>query len=140
LYNVYIKKDCNIDKNDYKYHYTQRFVMKLNQINLMRNIMKKLAVVLVLAIVLAAFPISTVSANAGGAPALHGVDGKTFGFVISNLAQSAPGALAAHVSNSGGNGGGMPAAHGVDGKTLGSLVSGLAQMYPGALAGHVSGK
>jgi hypothetical protein len=102
--------------------------------------MKKLAVVLVLAIVLAAFPVNNVSANAGGMPATHGVDGKTFGYVVSNLAQSEPGALAAHVSKSGGNGGGMPAAHGVDGKTFGSVVSNLAQLYPGALAGHVSGK
>jgi len=101
--------------------------------------MKKLAIVLVLALVLAAFPLSTVSAK-GGAPAAHGVDGKTFGYLVSNLAQSAPGAMAAHVSNSGGNGGGMPAAHGVDGKTFGDLVSDLAQMYPGAVAGHVSGK
>jgi len=102
--------------------------------------MKKLAIVLVLALVLAAFPMSTVSANAGGMPAAHGVDGKTFGEVVSGLAQSSPGALAAHVSNSGGKGGGMPAAHGVDGKTFGYLVSGLAQSAPGALAGHVSGK
>lgn len=102
--------------------------------------MKKLAIVLVLAIVLAAFPISTGAASSGGAPATHGVDGKTFGYLVSNLAQSAPGAMAAHVSNNDGNGGGMPAAHGVDGKTFGSLVSGLAQMYPGAMAAHASGK
>ncbi|HSM24400.1 MAG TPA: hypothetical protein VK856_06005 [Anaerolineaceae bacterium] len=102
--------------------------------------MKKLAIVLVLALVLAAFPISTVSANTGGMPAAHGVDGKTFGLVVSGLAQSSPGALAAHVSNNSGMGGGMPATHGVDGKTFGSLVSGLAQLYPGAVAGHVSGK
>ena len=101
--------------------------------------MKKIAIVLVLALVLAAFPMSTVSAQ-GGAPAAHGVDGKTFGKVVSDLAQMYPGALADHVSNTGGNGGGMPAAHGVDGKTFGSVVSGLAQMYPGAIADHVSGK
>ena len=114
--------------------------MKSNQPQHKEKFMKKLAIVLVLAIVLAAFPINNVSANAGGAPAVHGVDGKTFGSLVSGLAQSAPGAMAAHVSNSGGNGGGMPAAHGVDGKTFGSLVSGLAQMYPGAVASHVGGK
>ncbi|MBW6473767.1 MAG: hypothetical protein K0B14_11615 [Anaerolineaceae bacterium] len=102
--------------------------------------MKKLAIVLVLAIVLAAFPYSTVSANAGGVPGAHNVDGKTFGYLVSNLAQSAPGAMAGHVSNSGGNGGGMPGTHGVDGKTFGSLVSGLAQMYPGVVADHIGGK
>ena len=101
--------------------------------------MKKLAIVLVLALVIAAFPMSTVSAK-GGAPGVHGVDGKTFGAAVSSLAQSAPGAMAGHVSNSGGNGGGMPAAHGADGKAFGGLVSDLAQMYPGAIAGHVGGK
>jgi len=34
----------------------------------------------------------------GGAPALHGVDGKTFGKVVSDLAKSSPGAVADHVS------------------------------------------
>jgi hypothetical protein len=38
------------------------------------------------------------SSNAGGAPAVHGIDGKTFGAAVSGLAQSAPGAVAAHVS------------------------------------------
>ena len=104
--------------------------------------MKKLAFVVVLALVLAAFSFSPASADPGGAPAAHGVDGRTFGSAVSGLAQSAPGAVAAHVSNSGGgsNGGGMPAAHGVDGRTFGSAVSGLAQSAPGAVAGHVSGK
>ena len=101
--------------------------------------MKKLMIVLVLALVVAAFPISTVSAK-GGAPALHGVDGQTFGSLVSNLAQSEPGAMAGNLSNACGNGCGMPAAHGVDGKTFGDVVSDLAQMYPGAIAKHVSGK
>jgi hypothetical protein len=114
--------------------------MELNQPQHKEKFMKKLAIVLVLAIVLAAFPINNVSANAGGAPGVHGVDGKTFGSLVSNLAQSEPGAMAGHVSNSGGNGGGMPATHGVDGKTFGGLVSMLAQMYPGAVASHVGGK
>lgn len=34
----------------------------------------------------------------GGMPAAHGVDGKTFGKVVSGLAQMDPMALAAHVS------------------------------------------
>ena len=34
----------------------------------------------------------------GGAPAAHGADGKTFGGLVSALAQSEPGAVAAHVS------------------------------------------
>jgi len=99
--------------------------MKINKTQNKEQVMKKLAIVLVLALVIAAFPMSTVSAK-GGAPALHNVDGQTFGTLVSNLAQSEPGAMAAHVSNSGGNGGGMPAAHGVDGKTFGGLVSALA--------------
>jgi hypothetical protein len=101
--------------------------------------MKKLAIVFVLALVIAAFPMSTVSAK-GGAPGVHGVDGQTFGSLVSGAAQSAPGAIAEHVSNSSGNGGGMPSSHGVDGKEFGSWVSGAAQSTPGAIADHVSGK
>jgi len=33
----------------------------------------------------------------GGAPAAHGVDGKTFGELVSQLAQSYPGAVAEHL-------------------------------------------
>lgn len=102
--------------------------------------MKKFALVFIVAIALAVFSFGSVSADAGGAPGAHGVDGKTFGAAVSSLAQSAPGAVAAHVSNSGGNGGGMPAAHGVDGKTFGAAVSGLAQSAPGAVAAHTSGR
>ena len=80
---------------------------------------------------------SVTFAAPGGAPAAHGVDGKTFGGLVSELAQSYPGAVAEHVSNAGGNGMGMPALHGVDGKTFGELVSALAQSYPGAVADHV---
>lgn len=35
---------------------------------------------------------------AGGMPAAHGVDGRTFGGAVSGLAQTNPAALAAHVS------------------------------------------
>ena len=58
--------------------------------------MKKLAIVLVLALVIAAFPMSTVSAK-GGAPGVHGVDGKTFGSLVGGLVQMVPGAVAGHV-------------------------------------------
>ena len=102
--------------------------------------MKKLVFATLLVIAIAVAAISPVSADPGGMPGAHGVDGKTFGAAVSGLAQSAPGAVAAHTSNAGGNGGGMPAAHGVDGKTFGSVVSGLAQSAPGAVAAHVSGK
>lgn len=34
-----------------------------------------------------------------GMPEKHGVDGKTFGYLVSSLAQSEPGAVADHVSN-----------------------------------------
>ena len=102
--------------------------------------MKKMIIATFLMIALAIASFSPVSADPGGMPGAHGVDGKTFGMVVSNLAQSSPGAVADHVNNSGGNGSGMPAAHGVDGKTFGGAVSGLARMYPGAVADHVSGK
>ena len=102
--------------------------------------MKKTMLMLTLSLVLLALPASMALADAGGMPAAHGVDAKTFGKAVSAAAQSAPGAIADHVSNAGGNGKGMPAAHGVDAKTFGGLVSGLAKSEPGAVAGHVSGK
>jgi hypothetical protein len=102
--------------------------------------MKKTMLMLTLSLVLLALPASMALADAGGMPAAHGVDGKTFGKAVSAAARSAPGSIADHVSNAGGNGGGMPAAHGVDGKTFGGLVSGLAKAEPGAIAGHVRGK
>jgi hypothetical protein len=102
--------------------------------------MKKLVVTFVVAFALVLASFTPVSADPGGAPGAHGVDGRTFGSLVSGLAQMYPGAVADHVSNSGGNGGGMPAAHGVDGRTFGAAVSGLAQSAPGAVASHVSGK
>jgi hypothetical protein len=88
--------------------------------------------VLVVALVMT-FGASVVVADDGhGMPAAHGVDGKTFGGLVSDLAQSEPGAVAAHVG-----GGGMPAAHGLSGKAFGEAVSALAEMYPGAVADHV---
>ena len=102
--------------------------------------MKKSMFAFVMALALLTLPAGMALAAPGGMPAAHGVDGKTFGAVVSGAAQSAPGAIADHVSNAGGNGNGMPAAHGVDGQTFGSAVSGAAQSAPGAIAGHVSGK
>ena len=100
--------------------------------------MKKLSVSLVLTLVLAVLVGNVALAAPGGTPEAHGVDGRTFGAVVSETAQSAPGALAEHTS--GGRAGGMPDTHGVDGQTFGAAVSGLAQSAPGAVAGHVSGK
>ena len=99
--------------------------------------MKKLTVSLVLTLVMAVM-IANVAFAAGGAPAAHGVNGRDFGAAVSGMAQSAPGAVAAHVS--GGAAGGAPAAHGVDGRDFGAAVSGMAQSAPGAVAAHVSGK
>jgi hypothetical protein len=99
--------------------------------------MKKIAVSIMLALLVSVMVAGTAFA-AGGAPAAHGVDGKTFGSVVSSTAQSSPGALAEHTS--GGKAGGMPDTHGVDGKTFGAVVSDLASSSPGAIAGHVSGK
>ena len=99
--------------------------------------MKKLMVSMMLALLVSVMAVNLAFA-AGGAPAAHGVDGKTFGAVVSSTAQSAPGALAEHTS--GGQAGGMPDAHGVDGRTFGYVVSGLASSAPGTIAGHVSGK
>ena len=102
--------------------------------------MKKTMLVLSLSLILLALPASMALADAGGMPAAHGLDGTEFGKAVSAAAQSAPGAIAEHVSNAGGNGKGMPAAHGIDGKTFGGAVSSLAKSEPGAIAGHVSGK
>lgn len=99
--------------------------------------MKKLTVSLALVLVMAVM-VGNVAFAAGGAPGAHGVDGRTFGGLVSDTARSAPGALAEH--SSGGNAGGVPDAHGVDGATFGSLLSSLARSAPGAVADHVSGK
>ena len=52
-------------------------------------------VVLVLALTLGS---TVIFAATGGVPAAHGVDGETFGSLVSDLAQSEPGAIAAHVT------------------------------------------
>ena len=83
-----------------------------------------------------------VSVSAVGMPAAHGADGRTFGGLVSDLAQENTMALVEHVSgrtleqeNKG-----MPAAHGVDGRDFGGAVSGLARTNPSGLASHVSGR
>ena len=60
--------------------------------------LKKLVRSLMLATALAAMVAVPALAAEGGAPAKHGVDGKTFGAVVSGLATTNPLALAAHVS------------------------------------------
>lgn len=60
--------------------------------------MKKLARSVVLAAALAAMAAVPAFAATGGAPAAHGVDGRTFGAVVSGLVTTNGGqALAAHV-------------------------------------------
>jgi hypothetical protein len=103
-----------------------------------RGLLKMSFVALLLVALIMTFGASVVLADEGGAPGAHGVDGKTFGGLVSDLAQSEPGAVADHVSSAG-MGGGMPAAHGVSGKDFGAAVSALANSAPGAVADHVSG-
>jgi hypothetical protein len=59
--------------------------------------MKKITVIVAVAAFMAIMAVPALAAP-GGMPAAHGVDGKTFGAAVSGLAQSAPGAVAAHVS------------------------------------------
>ncbi len=59
--------------------------------------MRRFLIVSVLAIAMM-LPAGAAIAAPGGMPAAHGVDGKTFGAAVSNLAKADPGALAAHVS------------------------------------------
>ena len=60
--------------------------------------MKKTLVIM--SVVVAVLAIMAVPALAapGGTPAAHGLSGAEFGAAVSELAQSAPGAVAAHVS------------------------------------------
>ncbi len=95
--------------------------------------MKKALVLVVLAVMVMTIALPVF--GKGGMPAAHGVDGRTFGGAVSELAQTNPGALADHVS---GNAGGIPGAHGLSGSEFGGAVSGLAQENPGALVEHVS--
>jgi len=76
-----------------------------------------------------------------GMPDAHEVDGETFGKLVSELAESEPGAVAEHVKGCTQetlepSAEGMPAAHGVDGETFGNAVSNLAKI-PGELVNHI---
>jgi hypothetical protein len=59
--------------------------------------MRKIISAIVFSTVLAVASVGTAFA-AGGLPAAHGVDGRTFGGLVANLAQNDPGALVSHVS------------------------------------------
>jgi hypothetical protein len=61
--------------------------------------MKKLAATAFVALGLFALGAPAASAAPGGAPGLHGVDGRTFGGLVSGLAHMYPGAVADHTSN-----------------------------------------
>jgi len=91
-----------------------------------------------LALCLALVP-AVVVAAAGGMPAAHGVDGGAFGQLVSEMAKTEPGAVAAHVGECKGEDpvGGMPALHEVDGQTFGQMVKDLATSEPGAVAAHI---
>ena len=58
---------------------------------------RTLVLMSVVAVVMAVVAVP-VLAVPGGAPAAHGLSGADFGAAVSSLAQSAPGAVAAHVS------------------------------------------
>ena len=60
--------------------------------------MKKTLILVVVILMLAVMVAGTAFADPGGAPGAHGVDGKDFGKAVSALAQSEPGAVAAHVT------------------------------------------
>jgi hypothetical protein len=59
--------------------------------------MRKMFIALVFVLLLTMM-VSTAAFAAGGVPAIHGVDGRTFGGLVSSLAQMDPLALVAHVS------------------------------------------
>ena len=59
--------------------------------------MKRIAVFMFVAVFTMAIMAVPALGAKGGAPALHGVDGKTFGQLTSGLAKSYPGAVAEHI-------------------------------------------
>jgi hypothetical protein len=105
--------------------------------------MKKLVSLIVLTVILSVAFTGVVFAAQGGMPGAHGVDGETFGGLVSDLAQEDPAALVEHITGcyteADAEAMGMPGAHGLTGAEFGAAVSALAQMDPGALADHVSG-
>jgi hypothetical protein len=60
--------------------------------------MRKVISAVMFATVLAVASVGTAFAAAGGAPAVHGADGRTFGGAVAGLAQTNPLGLASHVS------------------------------------------
>ncbi|MDP3968764.1 MAG: hypothetical protein Q8Q02_10810 [Nocardioides sp.] len=60
--------------------------------------MKKLLAALALSAAFVLGGSTMASAAPGGMPAVHGVDGKTFGSAVSGLAKSDPAALVQHVT------------------------------------------
>lgn len=97
----------------------------------------------ILIMLVAALVVMPALAIPGGMPAAHGADGRTFGCLVSTLAQGEPGAVAEHVAGctpkTGSMAGGMPALHGLSGADFGQAVKALATSAPGAVADHVSG-
>jgi hypothetical protein len=59
--------------------------------------MKRFAIVLTLVLLLTVMLVSPVLAAPGGMPGAHGVDGRTFGAVVSCAARTNPLGLAGHV-------------------------------------------
>ncbi len=90
--------------------------------------MKKLMILLVLVVMVFSLAVTVLAA---GMPAAHGVDGRTFGGLVS---QEDPKTLADHVS---GNVGGITSAHGLSGAGFGAAVAGADPCF---IAGHVSGR
>jgi len=62
----------------------------------MKKVVRPILVCMIVVAMTVVFASVTFAAP-GGAPAAHGVDGKTFGGLVSGLAQSYPGAVADHV-------------------------------------------
>ena len=60
--------------------------------------MKRFFVGLIVVVMVMALAAPAFACRGGGMPAKHGVDGRTFGGVVSDLAQTNPLALAKHVS------------------------------------------
>ena len=95
------------------------------------------------------------SEMAGGIPAALSLTGEEFGAAVSALAQSEPGAVAAHVANKpdmqnsnsdeleadeSEMAAGMPETQSLPGDEFGAAVSALAQSEPGEVAAHVANK
>lgn len=60
--------------------------------------MKRFAASVATAVVALVFSAGSAFAAAGGAPGAHGVEGRTWGQLVSGLAKSAPGAMGDHAA------------------------------------------